>query len=545
MRTVIIGGVAGGMSAATRLRRLAESMDIVVVERGPYVSFANCGLPYYMGGVITDRDALLVQTPASLRTRFNLDVRVNTEATAIDRANQSVRLVDHETGREYTERYDHLVLATGAEPRALGLAGDIPIHGLHTIADADALVTRLGCPAAGARAVVIGAGFIGLEVVENLVHRGVEVTVVEYASHVLPPLDAEMAYPVQQRLAKHGVTVRTNASVASIDGGTVVLRDGTTLTADFIVEAAGVRPRTELAAAAGLDLDARGGILVDEVQRTSDPRIFAVGDAASKFGLVDDGPALIPLAGLANRHGRTAADAIAGQPAPARPALGTGIIGVLGLTVAAVGWSEERLRAAGRAHRAIHTHPLNHAGYYPGAESMALKLLVDPDTDRILGAQAVGGAGVDKRIDVIATAMTAGLRASDLADLELAYAPPYGSAKDAVNMLGYIARNIAEGSAATTQWHELADAVAAGAFLVDVRSPAEFAAGAIPGAVNLPVDELRARLGELPSDRTIIVHCQVGVRAHTAARIVAASGRAVSNLDGGYLTWRAGTAASS
>jgi len=533
------------MSAATRLRRLAESMDIVVVERGPYVSFANCGLPYYMGGVITDRDALLVQTPASLRTRFNLDVRVNTEATAIDRANQSVRLVDHETGREYTERYDHLVLATGAEPRALGLAGDIPIHGLHTIADADALVTRLGCPAAGARAVVIGAGFIGLEVVENLVHRGVEVTVVEYASHVLPPLDAEMAYPVQQRLAKHGVTVRTNASVASIDGGTVVLRDGTTLTADFIVEAAGVRPRTELAAAAGLDLDARGGILVDEVQRTSDPRIFAVGDAASKFGLVDDGPALIPLAGLANRHGRTAADAIAGQPAPARPALGTGIIGVLGLTVAAVGWSEERLRAAGRAHRAIHTHPLNHAGYYPGAESMALKLLVDPDTDRILGAQAVGGAGVDKRIDVIATAMTAGLRASDLADLELAYAPPYGSAKDAVNMLGYIARNIAEGSAATTQWHELADAVAAGAFLVDVRSPAEFAAGAIPGAVNLPVDELRARLGELPSDRTIIVHCQVGVRAHTAARIVAASGRAVSNLDGGYLTWRAGTAASS
>lgn len=515
-------------------------MEIVVVERGPYVSFANCGLPYYVGGVITDRGALLVQTPEALRARFGLDVRVDTEATAIDRDRKLVHL-SGPTG-SYTESYDHLVLATGAEPRRLGLSGRIPVHGLHTVGDADALAALAGPgkEPADLHAIVIGAGFIGLEAVENLVGRGVRVTLVEYADRILMPLDAEMSAPVHDRLIDRGVEVLTGVGVADLEADTIVLTDGRRIRADLVVESAGVRPRTHLAADAGLTIDESGGIRVNEYHRTDDPSIYAVGDATAKTGLVDGARTLVPLAGLANRHGRAAADAIAGSPTPARPALGTAILGLLGLTVAVTGWNEGRLRAAGRDHRAIHTHPMSHAGYYPGAEQMALKLLVDPETDEILGAQAVGGDGVDKRIDVIATAMTAGLRAADLADLELAYAPQYGSAKDPVNLVGYVARNLREGTTRAIQWHELEEALAAGAALVDVRTPAEHAAGTIPGGINVPLDDLRGRIDELPTGRPIIVHCQVGQRGHTAARILTQVGLDAVNLDGGYLTWRAG-----
>jgi rhodanese-related sulfurtransferase len=347
---------------------------------------------------------------------------------------------------------------------------------------------------------------------------------------------------VLDTLIANGVDVRLDSTVDSVEPGVVVLGDGSRIPAALVIEARGVRPATRLAKDAGLRIGASGGISVDDFQRTSDPAIYAVGDAVEKMDAIDSAPSLVAMAGLANRHGRTAADAIAGMAEPSVPALGTAIVGVFDLAVAMVGWSEKRLAAAGRAHRVVHTHPSSHAGYYPGAEQMAMKLLIDPETDEILGAQIVGRDGVDKRIDVIATAMAGGLTASALSRLELAYAPQFGSAKDAVNMAGYVADNLATGATRSVQWHELDDSLAAGAVLVDVRTRAEFSRGAIPGAVNLPLDELRDRTDEL-QDAPLIVHCQVGQRGHTAARLLTQLGRDVRNLDGGYKTWAAGTRA--
>lgn len=546
MRTLIIGGVAGGMSAATRLRRLDEDMEIVVLERGRYVSFANCGLPYYVGGVIPERSSLLLQTPESLAARFGLDVRVEHEATAIDRERKVVHVTDLRTGRTSEEQYDHLVLAAGAAANRVPLPQSVPTRTLRTVDDVDAIAAVLAAVTGRpADVVVVGAGFIGLEAVENLVRRGATVTQVQRGARVLAPLDPEMAAPVLATLRSHGVDVRTGTTITGADEGHVLLSDGTRLAADLVVEATGVRPTTELAVAAGLRLGPTGGVAVDELQRTDDPAIYAVGDGVEKTDHVGGAATLVTMAGLANRHGRAVADAIAGVPTPARPALGTAIVGVLGLTVAMTGWSESRLRASDRPHRVIHTHPASHAGYYPGAEQMALKLLVDPADDEILGAQIVGGDGVDKRIDVIATAMAAGLTASSLSELELAYAPQYGSAKDAVNLAGYVAENVARGVTRTLQWHELDGAVAGGATLIDVRSPGEHAAGGIPGSRNLPLDELRTRHAELPAGQPVVVHCQVGQRGHTAARLLGQLGYDVHNLDGGYLTWSAGTAAGS
>lgn len=546
MRTLIIGGVAGGMSAATRLRRLDEDMEIVVLERGRYVSFANCGLPYYVGGVIPERSSLLLQTPESLAARFGLDVRVEHEATAIDRERKVVHVTDLRTGRTSEEQYDHLVLAAGAAANRVPLPQSVPTRTLRTVDDVDAIAAVLAAVTGRpADVVVVGAGFIGLEAVENLVRRGATVTLVQRGARVLAPLDPEMAAPVLATLRSHGVDVRTGTTITGADEGHVLLSDGTRLAADLVVEATGVRPTTELAVAAGLRLGPTGGVAVDELQRTDDPAIYAVGDGVEKTDHVGGAATLVTMAGLANRHGRAVADAIAGVPTPARPALGTAIVGVLGLTVAMTGWSESRLRASDRPHRVIHTHPASHAGYYPGAEQMALKLLVDPADDEILGAQIVGGDGVDKRIDVIATAMAAGLTASSLSELELAYAPQYGSAKDAVNLAGYVAENVARGVTRTLQWHELDGAVAGGATLIDVRSPGEHAAGGIPGSRNLPLDELRTRHAELPAGQPVVVHCQVGQRGHTAARLLGQLGYDVHNLDGGYLTWSAGTAAGS
>lgn len=542
MKVVIIGGVAGGMSAATRLRRLDEKAEIVVLERGPYVSFANCGLPYYVGGVIDDRDSLLLQTPESLSARFGLDVRVSHEATAIDRSERTVTVRDVITGGYSVESYDVLILAAGAVAHETLPGGDVPTRTLRTIDDVDAITTVLDDAGDGARVVVLGAGFIGLEAVENLVNRGARVTLVHRGAHPLSPLDPEMAGPVLDALVERGVDVRVQTTVTTIAGGTVLLDDGTSVPADLVIEARGVTPDTRLARDAGLTIGPSGGIAVDGFQRTSDPSIYAVGDAVEKTDAIDDAATLVAMAGLANRHGRTAADAICGTAEPSEPAFGTAIVGIFDLTVAMVGWSERRLREVNRDHRVVHTHPSSHAGYYPGAEPMSMKLLIDAKTDGILGAQIVGGSGVDKRIDVIATAMAGGLTASALSRLELAYAPQYGSAKDAVNMLGYVADNLALGATRSIQWHEVTEALDAGAVIIDVRTRDEFDGGTIPGAINVPLDELRARVGEIP-DAPLIVHCQVGQRGHTASRLLSQSGRDVRNLDGGYRTWLAGTSA--
>ncbi|MFE3290077.1 FAD-dependent oxidoreductase [Rhodococcus sp. NPDC059234] len=539
MKVVIVGGVAGGMSAATRLRRLDEAADIVVFERGGHVSFANCGLPYYAGGVIEDRDALLLQTPESLAARFRLDVRVRTEVTAIDTATRTVTARDLLTGAEYTESYDSLVLSPGASPIVPGVEGVDRALVLRDVDDVDRLVGAIEGSARSA--VIVGAGFIGVELAENLRNRGLAVSVVELADQVLAPLDPEMAAPVADELRGNDVRLELGTQVVSIDADTATLADGRTLPADVVVMAIGVRPETGLAVAAGIEIGPRGGIRVDESMRTSAEHVYAVGDAVEKVDAVAGEPGLVPLANPANRQGRLVADVIAGLPVRPRRVVGTAIVGVFSLMAAAVGWNEKRLRAAGRPYRAIHTHPQSHAGYYPGAEGMSLKLLVDPETDAILGAQGVGGDGVDKRIDVIATAMVGGITASELADLELAYAPQFGSAKDPVNMLGYIADNLRAGTAATVQWHELPDLQAAGAVLVDVRTPEEFAAGTVPGAVNVELDELRSRAHELP-DGELVVHCQVGQRGHTAARLLRQLGRSVRNLDGGYRTWQSGQA---
>jgi NADPH-dependent 2,4-dienoyl-CoA reductase/sulfur reductase-like enzyme/rhodanese-related sulfurtransferase len=538
MKTVIVGGVAGGMSAATRLRRLDETAEIVVFERGPYVSFANCGLPYFVGGVIEDRNDLLLQTPERLAARFRLDVRVSQEVTSIDRAAKVVHVRAVLTGERSTESYDTLVLAAGARPRELADA-DRRTFTLRTIDDVDGISALIDVAAAPLSAVVVGGGFIGLEAVDNLVRRGLRTTLVHRGAHLFGHLDPEMSSLVRDELIAHGVDVRLNSTVTSIRTSTVTLDDGSELAADLLIDAAGVTPDVGLASAAALELGPVGGIRVDQDQRSSDPSIFAVGDGVEKIDAIDGSSELVTMAGLANRHGRAAADAIAGRPHPSRPALGTAIIGVFSKTIATVGWSETRLRAAGRSFRVIHTHPSSHATYYPGAEQMAMKLLIDPRDDSILGAQIVGGTGVDKRIDVIATAMTAGMTASSLQDLELAYAPQYGSAKDPINMLGYVAENLVAFPGSTVQWHELAEAIAAGDRLVDVRSPSEFADGHIPTAINIPLEELRDRHDEVEGN--LIVHCQVGQRGHTATRLLTQRGRRVRNLDGGYLTWKAGT----
>jgi len=523
------------------MRRLDESAEIVVFERGAHVSFANCGLPYYAGGVIEDRDELLLQTPESLGARFRLDVRVRSEVAAIDPDARTVTVHDLESGDTYVESYDELVLSTGASPIVPPLPGVERALILRDVEDVDRLVGQIASAQRSSTpsAVIVGAGFIGVELAENLRHRNLDVTVVELADQVLAPLDPEMAAPVADRMRENGVRLELGTQLTSIGADTAELADGRTVPADVAVMAIGVRPENTLAKMVGADLGERGGVVVDDQMRTSVPHIFAVGDAVEKRDAVGGGVAMIPLANPANRQGRLVADVIAGRPVRAKSSSGTAVVGVFGLIVTATGWNEKRLRAAGRPYRAIHTHPQSHAGYYPGAQQMAIKLLVDPETDEILGAQAVGGEGVDKRIDIIATAMAGGLTASELADLELAYAPQFGSAKDPVNMLGYIADNMRTGATPTVQWHELDTLVAGGASLVDVRTADEFAAGAIPGAVNVPLDELRDRVGELPAG-DLIVHCQVGQRGHTAVRLLAQLGRPAANLDGGYKTWDAG-----
>lgn len=536
MTVVIIGGVAGGMSAATRLRRINEEATIIVVERGSAVSFANCGLPYHVGGVIEHRSALVLQQPAQLKKRFNIDVLLHTEATEIHRDRKSVTVVDTQSGTERELTYDALVLSPGSTPFRPPIPGVESAFVLWSLEDMDRLIEAA---ATAQSAIVVGGGFIGLELAENLVHRGIKTTLVEALPQLMPTLDQEMAWPLVERARFSGLDVRLEAKVTAINSSGVTLGEGEELSADMVIVAVGARPNTELALAAGLEMGASGGVVVDEQQRTSDPAIWAVGDVAEKIR--PDGHSLVPLAGLANRHGRLAADSIMGRPAKAKTAYGTSIVGFFGMAAASTGYTERVLKAKGQAMRIIHTHPINHAGYYPGASQMALKLIVDPATDLILGAQAVGEEGVDKRIDVIATAMTAGLTATDLIDLELSYAPQFASAKDPVNMLGYVNENRASGEQ-TIQWHEVEEYLDQGWQLIDVRTPAEVSRGQIPGSRAISLDELRDHVSELTGER-VIVTCRVGQRGHTAAAILSQHGIDVRNLDGGYLTWQMGRAA--
>lgn len=534
MRVIVIGGVAGGMSAATRLRRLDATAEIIVLEKSGHVSYANCGLPYYVGGVIEDEQDLLLQTPSSLHARFRLDVRVNTEVLVIDSSKKIVAIKNLLTNETTELDYDKVILSPGASPVVPPIPGIERGMTLRTVEDVERIAASVGNKPASA--VVIGGGFIGVEIAENLVHRKIPTALVEATDQVLMPLDPELATLVAQEMRSHGVDLRLGASVVAINPDSVELSNGQTLPAEIVILAIGVRPEIALAKAAGLEIGVRNGIKVDEFNRTSNHDIYAVGDAAEKTDALDGNATLVPLANLANRHGRVVADHIRGLTVRPVKTIGTAIVKVFDLMIATTGWNEKRLKAAGHPHQAIHIHPNSHAGYYPDAKQMTLKLIFDPMSGEILGAQGIGIEGVDKRIDVIATAMRGGITAPELADLELAYAPPYGSAKDAVNMLGYVAENVISGLSKVAQWNEIDEYRAKGYELLDVRSVAECGRGIIPGAINIPIDELRERQSEL-KNKNILVNCQVGLRGHTSSMLLKEFGFNAVNLDGGYLTW--------
>lgn len=541
MRTIIVGGVAGGMSAATRLRRLEENMDIVIIEKGPYVSFANCGLPYYVSGEISNREDLLVQTPEKLKARFNLDVKVETEVISVDADKKEVTLLHN--GQEEVMSYDKLVLSPGAKPFIPPLDGINDATNLFTlrnVPDVDHVMNYLD-EHKPKKAVVIGAGFIGLEMAENLVHRGLEVTIIEMAPHVLPTVDAEMASFITNELRDKGVKVLTSQGVVAMEnnGQTLVLNTGEKIDTDLVLMSVGVRPENGLAESAGIELGMRGGILVNDSYETSVKDIYAVGDAIIVKNQINDEDAMIALASPANRQGRQVADVIAGMPRKNKGSIGTAIVRVFEQTIASTGLTEKQVKDLGYEYHVVHVDGKNHAGYYPGASMIFLKLIFNPTTGKIYGAQAVGKDGADKRIDVLATAIKGGLTVEDLPELELTYAPPFGSAKDIVNMVGYAALNIIEHLAENIQLTELEQVKASGALLVDVRTPEEFAQGTIDGFINIPLNDIRQRAAELPKDKEIILSCQSGQRSYIAQRMLAQMGYDVKNLDGSYLLYKA------
>ena len=540
-RVLIVGGVAGGASCATRLRRLDESCEIVVFDRGPFVSFANCGLPYYVGGVIREEERLLLATPELFRERFRIDVRVESEIVAIDREHREIEVRESATGQSYRERYDVLVLATGAAPVRPPLPGiDLPgIFALRTIPDSRRIREWIEARAAR-RAVIVGGGFIGLEMAENLAQRGLAVTVVEMAPHVLPPFDAEMTEEIHEHLQRQSVDLHLGDGVARFeehDGGLVVrTSSGAVLPADLVILAIGVRPEVTLARDAGLALGKLGGVRVDEQMRTSDPAIWAVGDMVEVRDFVTGAWSLIPLAGPANRQGRLAAESIAGRPRLFRGVQGTAVCGLFGVTASLTGATEKSLKRAGiDNYERIYLHPGHHVAYYPGARPIHLKLLFERETGRVLGAQAVGEEGVEKRIDVLAMAIQKGATVFDLEEAELCYAPQFGAAKDPINVAGMVASNVVRGDVALARWEDLA---ATQALILDVREAAEHAAGSISGAVNLPLSALRSRIDELPRGREIWIHCAAGQRSYYAARFLAQNGFRVKNLPGGYKTYQ-------
>jgi NADPH-dependent 2,4-dienoyl-CoA reductase/sulfur reductase-like enzyme/rhodanese-related sulfurtransferase len=551
-RLVIIGGVAGGASAAARARRLSEEAEIIVLERGPHVSFANCGLPYFVGGEIVNEEDLLVQTPKSLHSRFNLDVRVNSEVVSIDREAKVVNVRELANDREYALPYDALVISTGAAPLTPPIPG-IEREGHFTVRNVPDVVRIKSwiSESEDTRAVVVGGGYIGLEMAEQLVrHGGVSVSLVEALPQVMAPLDPEMAAWLHLELKQHGVELCTGSAVAAFEAPSdaeparasiVVLKDGRRLPADVVILGMGVKPESALAKAAGLEIGERGGIRVNERMQTSDPAIYAVGDVVEVRDVITGAWSLIPLAGPANRQGRIAADNIMGRSASYQGTQGTAVLRLFGLTAGCTGANEKALRAAGIACEVLHLHPASHAGYYPGAEPIALKVLFAPDTGKLLGAQAVGRDGVDKRLDVFATALKAGMTVHDLAELELAYAPPFGSAKDPVNLAGMAAQNVLAGDVALAQWHEIATLDPAKSLVLDVRRADERAKGHIPGSMHIPLDELRGRLSELPKDKEIIASCQSGQRSYFACRLLAQHGFKVRNLAGSWRTFSTAT----
>lgn len=532
-KILIVGGVAGGMSAATRLRRLNENAEIIVFEKGPYVSFANCGLPYYVGGEIAEREKLIVQSAKALKNRFNLEVRENSEVIAIDSEGKKVTVVSN--GESYVESYDKLILSPGAKPlipQIKGLNQATNVFSLRNIPDVDKIMTYLKAKAPKS-ATIIGAGFIGLEMAENLAKRGLSVTIVEKAPHVLPTTDREMAAFVNEELIKNNLSVMTNRGAVEFKNDEILLDNGESLQSDLTILSVGIQPETSLAKSAGIKLGLRNAILVDEHYETSVKDIYAVGDAiVVKNQLGQD--ALISLASPANRQGRQVADIISGLPTKNRGSLGTAIVRVFDLQVASTGLSEFQLRGLKINHKIVHVTANNHAGYYPDATSIVLKLIFEPESGQIFGAQAIGKEGVDKRIDILSTAIKAKLTVFDLPELELTYAPPFGSAKDPVNMAGYAAINLLLGQSENIQWHELAAELAKGKVLLDVRNPNELAKGKFKNSQNIPLDDLRERLNELDKKTEYIVSCQSGLRSYNAERILKQEGYKVKNLDGAF-----------
>ncbi|WML46926.1 CoA-disulfide reductase [Neobacillus sp. PS3-34] len=540
-KIIIVGGVAGGATTAARLRRLDEQAEIIMFERGEYISFANCGLPYYIGGTIADRSKLLVQTVVGMSKKFNLDIRNLSEVIDINREHKTVSVKNLKTGEQYKESFDYLVLSPGASPIKPAIPG---------IEEAEALFTLRNIPDTDKikaytdnhkpkKATVIGGGFIGIEMAENLWDLGIEVTLIEMSDQIMAPIDFEMASILQAHLREKGVNLILKDGVSAFEnnGKVVRLNSGQAIDTDMIILAIGVKPENQLAIGVGLQIGERGGIQVNEYLQTEDPSIYAIGDAIEVKDFINGQPTQIPLAWPANRQGRIAADHIHGIKSRYPGTLGTSIAKVFDMTVAATGNNEKTLKRHGIVYEVVHVHPGSHAGYYPGSFPIALKLIFEKESGKIFGAQAVSYDGADKRIDVIATAIKGGLTIFDLPDLELAYAPPYSSAKDPVNMAGYAASNIAEGLVETVQWHEIDEIVANGGLLIDVREPIEWEMGFIKGSINIPLGELRDRVDELPKDETVYVSCQVGLRGYLAARILTQHGIKVKNLDGGYKTY--------
>lgn len=540
-KIIIVGGVAGGMSAATRLRRLMEDAEIVVLEKGPFVSFANCGLPYYVSGEIEARESLLVQTPEALRARFNLDVRPHHEVIAINPVDKTVTI--KHSGQITTESYDKLILSPGAKPfipPIIGLAEATNVYSLRNVPDLDKIMTNID-QENPKKAIVVGAGFIGLEMAENLKKRGLEVALIEKAPHVLPPLDEEMAAFVKNELVSKGVEVITSQSAAEFrnQGKLVILEDGTELQSDLTILSVGVQPENTLAKDAGIKLGLRGGILVDNNYQTNLSDIYAVGDAILVKQQITGEDALISLASPANRQGRQVADVIAGLNRKNKGSIGTAIVRVFGLSAASTGLSERVARLAGLDVAVVHISGKDHAGYYPGATEIVLKLIYNPKTGEIYGAQGIGEKGVDKRIDILATAIKGGLTVFDLPELEFSYAPPFGAAKDPVNMIGYVALNQIEGLSNTIQWHELTDELAKGKILLDVREESELANGRFKEAINIPLNDLRCRVSELDPTKEYIISCHSGLRSYVGERILKQAGFKVENLDGAFSLYKA------
>lgn len=539
MRVVIVGGVAGGMSAATRLRRLSEETEIIVLDKGPYVSFANCGLPYYLSGEISQRDALVVASPEQLRKRFNLDVRPNTEVVKIEP--EKHRVVINHGGQSAPLHYDRLILSPGAKavmPTIDKTADASEIFTLRSIPDVDRIMAALKQDAK--TAAVIGAGSVGIEAVENLTKRGLKTTLIEAGDHILPFMDYEMAAIVSRETKQHGVKLKLNRQVTQLADHQLKLSDGSTVQADVIIAAVGVTPDTKLAQAAGIKTDDRGGIIVDDYYQTSVDDIYAVGDAILIKQLLTGKLASIPLASPANRQGREVADVIMGRHRRNLGGIGTAIVRSFEMAAAATGLNTVQLKQSGIPYQAVHITGQSHAAYYPGGTPLSLKLMFNPKNGVLYGAQAVGKAGVDKRIDVLSVAIKHHMTVFDLPEFELSYAPPFGSAKDPVNMIGYAAENLVEGLSDNLQFDEVDAAVKAGAYLIDVRNPKELERdGRLPNAVNFPLDDLRSRLGDLPKDRLLIVSCRSGQRSYIAERILKNHGFKVKNLDGAFLTYSA------